>query len=156
MINLAKEKKDNRIYPINGVRICIDREGETLAGRAYSKMTEAEIKFKSSSQMLLKVDSLFDQCGYPQRFMEARSFRKNAVTASRFQAPKPVVSDAEILEKRGKCCTVDVIVQSRRKAGWQGIVCRMDGRMIDRFESELELLKLLAKAVEKQQAAINQ
>ena len=153
---MAKEKKENRIYPINGIRICIDREGETLAGRAYSKMTEAEIKFESSSQMLLKADHLFDKCGYPQRFMEARSFQKNAVTASRFQAPKSVVPDEDILEKEGACCTVDVIVQSRRKAGWQGIVCQMDGRMVDQFESELELLKILSKVVEKQQAAVNQ
>ena len=153
---MAKEKNENRIYPINGIRICIDREGETLAGRVYSKMTEAEIKFDSSSQMLLEVDHLFDQCGYPQRFMEARSFQKNAVTASRFQVPKSVVPDEKIFEKRGKCCTVDVIVQSRRKAGWQGIVCRIDGKMVDKFESELKLLKILSKAVEKQQAAVNQ
>ena len=53
-------------------------------------------------------------------------------------------------------CTVDVIVQSRRKAGWQGIVCQPDGRMIDQFDSELELLKLLTKEVKKQQEAVNQ
>ena len=153
---MAKEKKENRMYPINGIRICFDHEGETLAGRAYSKMTEAEIKFESSSQMLLEVDRLFDQCGYPQRFMEARSFQKKAETTSHYKAPKSVVSDEEILEKKGKYFTVDVIVQSRRKAGWQGIVCQPDGRMIDRFESELELLKLLTKLVEKQQAAVNQ
>ena len=152
---MAKEKKENRIYPINGVRICVDRKGGTLAGRAYSRMTEAEIKFKSSSQLLLKVDYLFDECGYPQRFMDARSFRKNEVTASRFQVPESVVPDEKILKQEGVCCTVDVIVQSRRKAGWQGIVCQMDGRMIDKFESELELLKILEKVVKKQQAAVN-
>ena len=88
--------------------------------------------------------------------MEARSFQKKAETTSHYKAPKSVVSDEEILEKKGKYFTVDVIVQSRRKAGWQGIVCQPDGRMIDRFESELELLKLLTKLVEKQQAAVNQ
>ena len=153
---MAKEKKENRIYPVNGIRVCIDREGETLAGRFYSKMMEMEIRFESSNQMLLKADRLFDRCGYPQRFMEARSFQKKAEITSRYQAPKSVISDEAILEKQGACCTVDVIVQSRRKAGWQGIVCQPDGRMIDRFESELELLKLLTKLVEKQQAAVNQ
>ena len=80
---MAKEKKENRIYPINGIRVCIDREGETRAGRFYSKMMEMEIRFESSNQMLLKADRLFDRCGYPQRFMEARSFQKKAETTSR-------------------------------------------------------------------------
>lgn len=117
---------------------------------------EMEIRFESSNQMLLKADRLFDRCGYPQRFMEARSFQKKAEITSRYQAPKSVISDEAILEKQGACCTVDVIVQSRRKAGWQGIVCQPDGRMIDQFESELELLRLLTKEVKKQQAAVNQ
>ena len=30
---MTEEKRKSRFYPLNGIRVCIDREGETLAGR---------------------------------------------------------------------------------------------------------------------------
>ena len=147
--NMANENNQSRSYPIGGLRLCIDRESETLVGRMYSKTIEKPIKFESSSNMLLEADDLFDQQGYPQRFMEPRSFQKDSAVPSRFHYPKPVISDQEILEQEGKCCTLDVFVQSRRKAGWQGAVFEPEGGFISEFKSELELLMILEKEINK-------
>lgn len=62
---MTNENFENKQYPINGLRICIDQGGETLAGRMYSKMTEEEIEFESTGKMLLMADDLFDRYGYP-------------------------------------------------------------------------------------------
>ena len=147
--NMSNEKNVSRSYPIGGLRLCIDREGETLAGRIYSKTIEKPIIFESSNNMLLEADDLFDQQGYPQRFMEPRSFQRNNAAPSHFQYPKPVISDQEILEQEGKCCTLDVFVQSRRKAGWQGAVFEPEGGFISEFKIELELLMILQQEIKK-------
>lgn len=139
------KKKEDRIYPLNGIRLCIDRVEGNLAGRMYSKLTEQPISFESSKQMILEADDFFDQQGYPQRFLEPRSFQKNVESTSHFHYPKPVVADEMIFKQRGKCCTLDLLVQSRRKAGWQGFVHVPEGGLVREFRSELELLMILEK-----------
>lgn len=138
-----KEIKEDRSYPLNGIRLCIDRVDETMSGRMYSKMSEGPISFDSTNRMLLKADDFFDQQGYPQRFLEPRSFQNSTETISHFHYPKQAVPDETIFEQKGDCFTVDVIVQSRRQAGWQGVVLEAEGDYISDFKSELELLMIL-------------
>lgn len=140
---MENEKKEDRTYPMNGIRLCIDYIDEKLEGRMYSKMTEETMCFDSIKEMLLEADDLFDQHGYPQRYMEPRSFQKKTETTSSFRYLKPMISDEMILGQGGKHCTLDLFVQSRRKAGWQGIVLEPSGKFVSEFKSELELLKIL-------------
>lgn len=148
---MEKAENESRSYPMNGIRLCIDREGERIAGRMYSKMSETPIPFESSSNMLLAADDFFNKQGYPQCFLEPRSFLNNKETYSSFRYPKAVMSDTEIMEQEGKCDTLDVFVQSRRKAGWQGIVFKPVGQFVGEFNSELELLMILEKEMKKQE-----
>lgn len=148
---MANENINSRSYPMNGLRICIDRGDNTLAGRIYSKMSKQPISFESCSKMLLKADGLFDEKGYPQRFTEPRNFRNENVAPSSFHYPEAEMPDQELLKQEGKCCTLDVFVQSRRKAGWQGVVMEPDGNYISEFKSELELLMILGKEIKKQE-----
>ncbi|MGN9126391.1 hypothetical protein ACTM97_08260 [Oliverpabstia intestinalis] len=148
---MTEEKRKSRFYPLNGIRVCIDREGETLAGRMYSKMTDDVMEFESTSKMLLEADMLFDEKGYPQRFMEARSFREKETTSVSYRLPEEIVPDHVIWEQQGKCCTIDIIVESRRKAGWQGTVCMPDRSHVREFKSELEMLKIMEVMIEMQQ-----
>lgn len=147
--NRIKENRASRNYPMNGIRLCVDREGETIGGRFYSKMTDHPISFESTSNLLLEADHLFDRKGYPQRFMEPRSFREKTVTTSSFRYPEAKMTDEEIFDQEGKCHTLDVFVESRRKAGWQGTVFEPEGGFISEFKSELELLMILTQEIEK-------
>lgn len=141
---------ENRKYPMNGIRFCIDSEGDALAGRMYSKMAKNPIQFENSSDMLLRADDLFDQQGYPQRFLEPKSFWEKEETVSHFHYPEAVTLEKEILKQRGKCCTLDVFVQSRRKAGWQGIVFEPEKGFLGEFKSEMEFLYIVDQEMKKQ------
>ena len=114
-------------------------------------MTDDVMEFESTSKMLLEADMLFDEKGYPQRFMEARSFREKETTSVSYRLPEEIVPDHVIWEQQGKCCTIDIIVESRRKAGWQGTVCMPDRSHVREFKSELEMLKIMEVMIEMQQ-----
>ena len=58
-----------------------------------------------------------------------------------------MVEDELILEKSGSCNTFDVIVQSRKKSSWQGILKNKDGTPAAEFRSEMEVLNWIWKTV---------
>ncbi len=119
------------------IRLCIDRYEGDLAGRIYSDRYPGTLHFKECRELLLLGDLLFDQCGYPQAFQERRSFSgENA----RFAALAP---QEEAGDRVGALATVELVITSRRRAGWQGFVLRPDETFEVRFESELELLRWL-------------
>ena len=53
-----------------------------------------------------------------------------------------------ILEQTGACDTFDVIVQTRQRTGWQGLLKNSDGAVVAEFQSEMELLKLIIEHVQ--------
>lgn len=156
-----KEKEEN--YPENGVRICIDWVGEDAEGRGYCKMGEVPLVFGNFAQLLLRLDRMFDSHGYPQAFQERRSFRQQSPLQSRpVNVPEEVSANLsdnlpqkapcrlpeklsrllkgdDIWQKHGKYCTVDLVVWSRRRTGWQGCVS-LEGGPSYEYRSELELL----------------
>ncbi len=136
------ENKDVRYYPVNAIRVCIDEHGGEIKGRIYSKMSEVPLLFKDCSEMLLRSDRLFDDCGYPQSYQEKREFRKSENTV-RYSRPQTYLSDEDILSQEGKYRTIDILVKSRRRAGWQGAILGDNGEILEEFESELGLLRCL-------------
>lgn len=136
---------ENRIWnaPANAVRICIDRYAEDIGGRIYSRMKPEPLLFGNCCEMLLKTDSMFDEKGYPQAFKEKRNFFEKRPANTYCAVPELLLDKEELCRQRGACGTVDVIVQSRRRAGWQGIMLRTDGRKMGIFRSEMELLKCI-------------
>lgn len=135
-----------RSYFTNMFRICIDSYEEDIRGRAYSLLCEDEIPFIGCSNLLVKMDRLFDRIGYPQAFHDKRSFDKERNEANAYRGiPKPVRDAQSILQQTGTCYTYDVAVESRRNASWQGIVFDSEGKEQGRFNGEVELLAMLAK-----------
>ena len=137
---MGHEKEENRVYPVNAIRVCIDECDGDLKGRIYSKMCAKALMFENCGEMFLRADELFDECGYPQTFQEKRNFLEQK-SPGRYARPQVRLNDEEIMKQSGRCRTVDIIVQSRRRAGWQGVIMGQDGMPSTRFQSELELLK---------------
>lgn len=135
------ENMDSRPYPVNAIRVCIDAYDEDISGRIYSKMCETPLAFRDCGEMILRADRLFDACGYPQSFQEKREFQK-ARASGRYARPQVRLADTEIRGQTGRVRTVDVLVRSRRRAGWQGSILKENGGAAN-FESELELLRYL-------------
>lgn len=139
--------RGNRVWnvPANAVRICIDRYDEDIGGRVYSRMKAEPLPFENCCELLLRTDSMFDEKGYPQAFVEKRDFNNVRSRSSYRAKPELLLGKEEMCMQRGECGTVDVIVRSRRRAGWQGIMLYTDGMPAGEFKSEMELLRCIKK-----------
>ena len=60
------------------------------------------------------------------------------------------MSDTYIEEQQGKVGTFDIIVQTRQKTGWQGVLRDALSKETGLFLSEMELLKMLEQALGKE------
>ncbi len=143
------DKKNDRTYPANSLRVCIDGDAaQGIRGRFYSKMNREPISFHDFGEMIVLADKLFDKRGYPQTFQEKRSFRGAETGTGHYAAPEIFLSDEEIHAQQGAYCTFDILVQSRRRAGWQGGLLSADGIMRE-YQSEMELLKEIAAEIKR-------
>lgn len=136
------ENRDSRHYPVNAIRVCIDAYDEDVKGRIYSKMSGKAFRFENCSELFLRADQLFDRCGYPQSFQEKRDFHESG-KAGHYARPKICLGDAQIRSQSGKLSTLDILVKSRRRAGWQGSILKEEGGVLAEFQSEMELLRYL-------------
>lgn len=139
-----KNKKD-RCYPVNAIRICIDEYDGDIRGRIYSKMQKVPLLFENCSEMFLQADKLFDDCGFPQRYQKKRNF-DNSESRIHYSRPEICLGDEEICSHIGEHRTVDILVKSRRQAGWQGVILGNESEAPAEFQSEMELLKCLLKS----------
>lgn len=144
---MGEGSKENRLFPPNVLRCCIDQWNPDIEGRVYSKLSRQELVFHSFVDFLLCTDDLFDQCGYPQSFVEKRGFFEKKKRGG-YLAPKIVTDDNFISRQRGKESTVDIMVRSRRKAGWQGYLLSQDRDEVMEFHSEIELMRKLDEIME--------
>lgn len=142
MVDREKECKEKRMYPLNAVRLCIDQSNEDLSGRIYSRLSSSALKFDNLGEFFLKTDELFENCGYPQAFSEKRYFGSGK-SSGHYAPPEALLSTEEVLQNAGKEATVDILVRSRRCAGWQGCLFWMDQRGVLEYHSEMELLYLI-------------
>lgn len=138
-------KKINQ-YPRNAIRICIDYYEQGLTGRAFSPLCANVINYSGIQELLLKVDDIFDRVGYPQAFHERRTFWGVMKTKKKYGGiPLPILEAANILEKRGKIQTYDIMITSRRNTSWQGFFLNESGKRIKAFKGELGLVEWLTK-----------
>ena len=131
------------VFPMNMVRLCIDRYENDLCGRAYNKMLLVQLSFVEYSGMLLKMDDLFDMVGYPQAFQARRTFRGSKKLCGSIHMPERMMEDEKMDRQRGSRRTFDIIVQSRRQSSWQGLLMDPDRTSVRRFRSEMELLECI-------------
>lgn len=127
-------------YPANAIRVCVDEcKNSDVQGRIYSKFLTEPLLFRNCGEMLLKTDYMFDKNGFPQTYQKRRCFR-NRKEELEYAPPDKMVEDDRILEQSGSYSTFDVIVQSRKKSSWQGVLKSRDGIPVTQFRSEMELI----------------
>lgn len=136
----------NRYFPANAFRICIDKIEQDISGRIYSPLSCEPISFVSMSEVLVKMDELFDRCGYPQAFQDKRSFDTEKERKNTYRGlPKIQWETDSIITQCGMRKTFDVIVRSRQNTSWQGILYDGDGNCAVDFNGEVELLASMVK-----------
>ncbi len=131
------------VFPINMIRLCIDGYVEDLSGRAYNKMLLVPLLFGGCGELLLEMDNLFERVGYPQAFQARRTFEGRQKLKGSICIPAQIMEDEEIDRQAGSCRTFDIIVQSRRQSGWQGLLMDPERTCARKFRSEMELLRYI-------------
>lgn len=145
---MREDENRRAVFPVNNIRVCIDRyENMDMSGKIYSKMREGPIEFGSCNELLLRADRLFDEACFPQAFQQKRTFRTREVIRGYRGKPEVTMTDENIQKEFGKCGTFDIIVQTRCKTGWQGVLRSAVTQVTENFQSEMELLKQLVKEV---------
>ena len=136
------------IFTAATLRICIDEikiPDSDIKGNICGIAVKDEITFTGSSELFVLIDKVLDTIGRPQPSRKSRSFReteKNEVTAYH-SISELYHTPEEICRKKGKILTLDVTFISRLRSSWQGIMRDDAGRLLGKFESDLEFINLL-------------
>lgn len=138
----------DKVYPLNGIRVCIDGCDRDLQGRIYSRIAGGYVKFGNCMELLLWADRIFDEKDYPQAFNRKRSFLDKPKKSGLENIP-PVEKVDRLTEaiwaQIGKCDYFDLLVETRMRAGWQGTAVWPREEKELEFVGEGELLRYLSQ-----------
>lgn len=139
-------KFTSNYYPLNAFRICADKIDDDVEGRVFSPLKADMISFSSMAGLLVNMDELFDQVGYPQAFQDKRSFDNGKEHTNLYRGiPESEMAPALILKQKGVHKTFDVLVNSRKNTSWQGELYDENGAFLKSFDGEIELLEGIVK-----------
>lgn len=134
------DKLNVNISAPNLVAVCIDTKEET--GRLYHRYMESPVIFHQFTELILRMEELYDRLGHPQASLEIRRFDGNR--GGVMKAPmEPVVTPEKLTARRGEIATFLIHVKWRQMATWQGESLWVEKNQKEFFESELDLLKIL-------------
>ena len=137
--------KPKRFYPKNAIRLCLDsHDRDDFDGRVYSFVNKTGIPFHSFTTFIMISEELLDFAGTPQAFQERRTFNKK-----KRYVDETCLKEEEDMEylftANGLVATYDIIITTRQKSDWQGLLKDAEGTVQGNFSSILELMYLLEK-----------
>ncbi len=159
----ARKMSDSKqmLFARNLICVCIDDNKDAdYQGLIYHQYADEPISFNSIACMILEMENLFDEWDFPQRGLAERKFDKKKENHKR---PVPeteddklkieIISDTHgvrnVQNKKGKLGTFVIQVVYRQDASWQGhVIYQEDNEKLD-FNSALELIKIIDRAVTK-------
>ncbi len=134
-------------YPSTAIRVCVDDiNGSQISGRAYCAQIEKTFHFGDIVELVLEMENIFDERGYPDAFQIKRSFiQKEHETIpfdQKLEKHKQMRQKCNIPQNMGETATFLVYVMSRRNSSWQGRVEWLNDGEITSFDSALQFLRL--------------
>ncbi len=159
----ARKMSDSKqmLFARNLICVCVDDNKDAdYQGLIYHQYADEPISFNGVASMILEMENLFDEWDFPQRGLAERKFDKKKENHKR---PVPeteddklkieIISDTHgvrnVQNKKGKLATFVIQVVYRQDASWQGhVICQEDNEKLD-FNSALELIKIIDRAVTK-------
>lgn len=134
-------------YKQNLVCLCVDdATGQDVQGRIFHGYSEKEIAFRTIVEVLGELEKLFEAIQYPQSTVHIRKF-VGAKACDKADKAERVVTNEEILCRRGELGTFLLTVDSRQNASWQGEICWIEGEESLIFDSEVELFSFIHSAL---------
>ncbi len=159
----ARKMSDSKqmLFARNLICVCVDDNKDAdYQGLIYHQYADEPISFNGIADMILEMENLFDEWDFPQRGLAERKFDKKKENHKR---PVPeteddklkieIISDTHgvrnVQNKKGKLGTFVIQVVFRQDASWQGhVIYQEDNEKLD-FNSALELIKIIDRAVTK-------
>ena len=159
----------------NGVVLCIDMAdensdtpviSEAVRARLYHGYAGEPFEVTSVAAILPVMEKLFDDLRFPQPTTNLRSFsdlpagkrrsRRSQTAAAghvaaavkAYTGEGRIMTDDELLGKRGELITFIIRVQQRNNSDWQGRITWIERDETLKFRSVWELLKLIDAAIE--------
>ena len=125
--------------------ICVDSyEDLCIKGLVYHSSLDNGVQFKNLMQLLLMIEEILEDTGFPSPTTEKRRF--NSFKSSKEEA-EVSVKEIEFMHIKGKLATFQVKIMFRQSASWQGSVSWMEGNNTEPFRSTLELVMLMNSAM---------
>ena len=159
----ARKMSDSKqmLFARNLICVCIDDNKDAdYQGLIYHQYADEPISFNGIASMILEMENLFDEWDFPQRGLAERKFdkkkekHKRPVSETEDDRLKiEIISDTHgvrnVQNKKGKLGTFVIQVVYRQDASWQGhVIYQEDNEKLD-FNSALELIKIIDRAVTK-------
>lgn len=140
------KKRHIALHAPNIVSVCVDGyENGEPSGRIYHCYDTDPWMFTDVVTLIERTDALFDSISFPQASTRIRELVKTERIKK--ETPEKVTTAQSVAEHRGGRGTFLMQVQYRQNSSWQGEVEWLEGAEIQRFKSELELLKILSNSL---------
>ena len=137
-----------RTFPANCIRLCFDGfNTELCEGTICGVTLKEDIPFCGMKELIVKIDNAFNEIGQPQAYQVLRSFGKQDEYQAYKSQPEHFHDSEEIAARQGMSSTFDLIMTSRHRAEWQGILKNIEGENIGSFNSSLECMNLLGRII---------
>ncbi len=128
--------------------VCVDKaQNGEYRGRLFHYYAAEAQPFRSVLELIVMMDRLCDQLGYPQASKRLRSFGGMLPAAEKKEVTR-LMSREELVGNKGHMATFVVHVTHRQNATWQGTVVWAEKDQKANFRSAMELLRLMDSAVE--------
>lgn len=135
--------------PKNVICVCIDEiKEELIEGRMYHCYSETPVLFTNQLQLLAEMEALYDRLNFPQASTRDRTLKPKKVQTETDKEAEAVKDEQDIKNQVGRKASFIVRVTSRQNATWQGSISWTERGITKHFRSALELLKLIASALE--------
>ncbi len=159
----ARKMSDSKqmLFARNLICVCIDDNKDAdYQGLIYHQYADEPIRFSGIAGMILEMENLFDEWDFPQRGLAERKFDRKKENHARpvneagdDKLKIEIISDTHgvrnVQNKKGKLGTFVIQVVFRQDASWQGhVICQEENEKLD-FNSALELIKIIDRAVTK-------
>lgn len=147
------ESREQRLFAPNLLSVGIDKcENGDFIGRVWEPYDVRPYEFTGINEMIVHMDELYDRWNYPQRALNEHSFLRTHVATE----PVNIFKEKDLAQKidrllnlRGRLCTFNIQVKFRQYATWQGVVVWAEENKRGKFQSAMELVRLMDNAINK-------
>ena len=124
------------------MKVCVVKvanyDNKVLTGSLFNPSFPAEVPFVSTVDLLLRMDSFFDETHAPRTTLKRRSFTDDAA---------PVPDTEQEIAVDDPLATFRIRVHFRQNASWQGTIQWVEQNTEASFRSVLELMYLMNSAL---------